>query len=347
MAIATTSQYWASRMSGTDPTGITDGAWSGSSGSASGDYWVTTNSTYTQIPTTSAYTLLCGFQYTIAPDVDEILMKLDNGTHTASVKANGNASVKLVGATTVTFSNMDFGLTDDTSVVPTLRLTLDASGTAKLYRDEIINDDEGEQDYISVTGASGSSKLAQFGTTSGSVKWASVYLSNHGAFAPNELMRSDFAQDTHIRMALSIVQQLQNSTRFYLKTQVPSLSIIYGYDLSSDTLNKLTPPMIHVIMSRLESPEFNTLGGSTIEQNYGVDIYVTTRAINYENAHLLCMNIMGEVFDELYTNTGLSGTTDSLEAYIAELDYKTDNDDIVCTHRLTLTYRRRIKMTRR
>ena len=334
-------------MNGTDPTGITDNAWSGSGGSASGDNWVVTNSTYTRTPTASAYTLLCGFQYTTAPDTDAVLMKLDNGSHTVSVKANGNGGVKLVGATTATFTDMDFGLTDSTSVMPALRLTLDASGNAKLYRDELINDDEGEADFLSVTGASGSSKSVQFGNTSGSVKWASVYLCSNGAFAPDELMRSDFAQDNHVRMALRIVEQLRSSKRFYLKTQVSNESIRYAYDISEDTLNKLTPPSIHVVLSRLDSPNFTALGGGTIEQSFDVEIYVTTRGVNYENAFLLCMNITGEVFDELYTETGLNATTDNLESFSADLDYKTLNEEIICTHKLSLGYRRRIKMTRR
>ena len=56
---------------------------------------------------------------------------------------------------------------------------------------------------------------------------------------------------------------------------------------------------------------------------------------------------MGEVFDELYVNTGLRGTTDSLDSYNMNLDTKLDDDETVCVHELNLTYRRRIKMTRR
>tara|TARA_Y100000361_G_scaffold144996_1_gene153674 strand:+ start:225 stop:1229 length:1005 start_codon:yes stop_codon:yes gene_type:complete len=334
-------------MNGTDPTALSENAFSGSGGSASGGYWVVTNSTYTITPTASNYTILAGFKYTTAPDTDEVLMKLDNGNHTVSVKANGNGGVKLVGASTATFSSMDFGLTDSTSVVPTLRLTLDSAGTAKLYRDELINDDEGEQDFISVTGASGSSKSIQFGNTTGNVSWASVYVCHDGSFAPDELMRSDFAQDNHIRMALSIVETLRNSERFYLKTHVDNASIKYAYDISEDTLNKTTPPTIHVLLNRIDSPNFSSLGGVNIDQSFDISIFVTTRAINYENAFLLCMNITGEVFDELYTETGLNPTTDNLESFSADLDYKARNEDVICTHRLTLGYRRRLKMTRR
>ncbi len=55
----------------------------------------------------------------------------------------------------------------------------------------------------------------------------------------------------------------------------------------------------------------------------------------------------GEIFDELYTSTGLSGTTDSLVGHQCKLDTRLDDDEIICTHQLTMTYRRRIKMTRR
>ena len=65
--------------------------------------------------------------------------------------------------------------------------------------------------------------------------------------------------------------------------------------------------------------------------------------INYR----LGLNIIGEVFDELYTNTGLSATTDNLEAYNMNLDVKLDDDETVCVHQLNVTYKRRIKMTRR
>ena len=56
---------------------------------------------------------------------------------------------------------------------------------------------------------------------------------------------------------------------------------------------------------------------------------------------------MGEAFDELYTTTGLTATTDNIESYNMILDSKMDDDETICVHQLNLTYRRRIKMTRR
>ena len=67
MAVATKTQYWNSRMNGTDPSALTgtfNDSWSGSGGSASGGYWVITNGTWTITPTTSAYTLFACLEYT-------------------------------------------------------------------------------------------------------------------------------------------------------------------------------------------------------------------------------------------------------------------------------------------
>ena len=89
------------------------------------------------------------------------------------------------------------------------------------------------------------------------------------------------------------------------------------------------------------------MGGSSIEQLYEIAIYVTTKGTNYEEAYRLGLNIIGEVFDELYVNTGLTATTDNLESYAMNLDTKLDDDETVCVHQLNLSYNRRIKMTRR
>lgn len=76
-------------------------------------------------------------------------------------------------------------------------------------------------------------------------------------------------------------------------------------------------------------------------------IYVTTRGTDYKNAYRLGVNIMGDVFDELYTATGTSPNDNSLNAYTAEFDTKMDNDEVVCVHILTLTYRRLLSMLSR
>jgi len=351
MAVATKTQYWDSRMNGEDPSALSgtfNDSWSGSGGSASGGYWVITNGTWTITPTTNEYTLVTCLEYTTAPNSGEVLMRLDNGTHRVEVQSTGNAtSLSLVGSSTVTVSDLDLSLAEDRPVSLILRLTLASDGSAKLYTHEIINDDDANTVFSTVTGSSGSGKAIRWGNTTGNVKWASVYLSRAGAFDPEELLLSDFAQDTLARMGISIVNQIKNATRPYLKTQVHDSAIVYGYDISSQMINRVGSPSIHVLVTNLNSPEFESLGGAKVTQEYDVKVFVTVKGTNYENAYRKSLNIMGEVFDELYTNTGVSGTTDSIIAYSAELDPKMDDDEIVCVQVLTLTYMRRIDMRHR
>jgi hypothetical protein len=352
MAIATKTQYWTSRMKGGDPTSLSgtfndDFTLASGSGSASGGDWVITNGTYSIAPTGTANTLVAVLEYTTAPDDDTVLMSIDDGSKRVEVRSTGsNTSLKLVGTTTVTISDLDLAKAEENPTTLILRLTLDGTD-AKLYTHEIINDDDGTAVFASVTASSSSSTGVVWGNTSGSVKWGAVYYSKFGAFAPDELLLSDFAQDTLARMGLGIVDQLKNSTRPYLKTQVPDSSIVYGYDLSSEMTNRLHTPTIHVLISALNSPTFESLGGAKITQNYDVQIFVATRGTNYENSYRSGLNILGEVFDELYTQTGVQGTTDSIIQYDAQLDSKIDDDETVCVHVLTMTYMRRIDMRHR
>ena len=351
MAVADKNQFWNARIRGEDPANpagpnVSD-AFTGSGGSASGGAWVITNSTYS-IGHATNMTMVAMLSYNTAPDSGAVLMTLDNGTKLVQVKSKGNnTQLDLVGATTVTINDLDLNLSEDNSVPLMLRLTMDSAGNAKLYTHEILRDTDGNDAFYSVAGASTSSATASFGNTSGSVNWFSVYYSKHGAFNPEELMLSDFAQDTLARMGIGVVNQLINSTRPYLKTQVPDSSILYGYDISSQMLSRVGTPSIHVIVERLSSPEFESLGGAKVTQNYDVKIFITVRGTNYENAYRKGLNIMGEVFDELYTQTGVQGTTDSIINYSADLDPKMDNDEVVCVHVLTLTYMRRIDMRHR
>ena len=132
-----------------------------------------------------------------------------------------------------------------------------------------------------------------------------------------------------------------------LKTHVHNSAIIYGFDISTQMLSRIRPPSIHVLLQGVDSPEFTVLGGSHVDQNFEVTVYVTTQGSNYENAYRLGMAIAGDVFDELYTNTGLDGNVDSLESYSAQFDTKLDNDEVICVHVLRFRYRRRISMRRR
>ena len=353
MAIATKNQFWNARMTGTDPAnpgGNSNDSWTGSGGSTSNGSYVITNGSWAITPAADEndLTLVACFEYGSAPSDNTTLLTLANGSFRVDVKSNGTATgLKVVGASTVTFSDLDLSLSDSESVPIIIRLTLTAAGAVKCYRHEIIEDDDAVDNFLSLTAASSSDNTVAFGNGNGSVTWHSVYYSKYGAFDPRELMTSDFAQDIHIRMALGVVEQLKSSPKPYLKTQVDDSSIIFAYDLSNDQVRKLATPFIHIYVERIGSPEFDALSGASIIQLYDVDVYVTTKGTNYENAYMLGLNIMGEVFDELYTNTGLNGTTDSLESHDVKLDTRLDDDDIICTHQLTLTYRRRIKMTRR
>ena len=353
MSIATKNQYWNARMTGADPAnpgGNSNDVWAGGSGSASGGDWVITNGQWTITPdaTDLSYTILACFSYTTAPSDGAVLLSLDNGTHKVELQSNGtNTGLKIVGASTATFSDLDLNLSDSSSVPIIIRLTLENGGAVKCYRYEIEEDDDANTDCISITGASGSSRGVKWGNTSGNVKWSAVYYSKFGAFTPKELIPSAFAQDTQVRMGLSVVEHIKNSTKPYLKTQVDDSNIVYAYDISPDNIRTMQPPSIHVYLDNISSPSFEALGGSSVEQRYDVRIFVTTKGTNYENAYMLGLNILGEVFDELYTSTGLSGNTDNIEGYSCELDTRTDNDEITCTHELIITYRRRIKMTRR
>jgi len=352
MAVATKTQYWSSRMKGSDPTSLSgtyndNFTLASGSGSASGGDWVITNGTYSIAPTGTANTLVAVLEYTTAPSDGTVLMKIDDGTKKVEVQSTGSkTSLKLVGTSTVTISNLDLAKEEEDPTTIILRLTLTGSD-AKLYTHEIVNDDVGTAVYTSVTASSSTSAGVVWGNTSGSVKWGAVYYSKFGAFGPDELLLSDFAQDTLARMGIGVVNQLINSTRPYLKTQVPDSSILYGYDISSQMLSRVGTPSIHVIVESLSSPEFESLGGAKVTQNYDVKIFITVRGTNYENAYRKGLNIMGEVFDELYTQTGVQGTTDSIVSFDADLDTKMDDDETVCVHVLNLGYMRRIDMRHR
>ena len=352
MAIATKTQYWNSRMNGTDPTTISDvfnDNWTLSSGggSASGGNWVITNGIYSIAPTGTANTLVCVFEYTTAPDDGTVLMKIDDGTKKVEVQSTGNnTSLKLVGTTTTTITGLDIANAEDNPTTLILRLTLNGDN-AELYTHEIIDDDDGVNVYKTVTASTSTSTGVAWGNTTGNVKWGSVYYSKFGAYSPEELLLSDFAQDTLARMGIAIVNQIKDSTRPYLKTQVSDSSIVYGYDISSQMLNRLITPTIHVLVEELGSPTFESLAGAKITQEYDVKVFVTVKGTNYENAYRKGLNIIGEVFDELYTRTGVKATTDSIISYEAKLDSKMDDDETICVHSLTMTYMRRIDMRHR
>ena len=355
MAIATTSQFWTSRLNGEDPASPAVArnnevfSVTGSGASASGGDWVVTDARYSLTPAVGSYTILSCISYGVTdPDNGEVLMALDNGTYRVEVQATGNIqTLRIVGATTVETEYLDLKMLNDEPVPVVLRLTLDTSGNARLYMREIIEDDDAETHYLSVTGSASTSREIAWGNNTGTVNWSTVYVSKHGAFGPDELAPSDFATDTLIRMALSIVQTIKDSQRMYLKTHLDDSQIRYGFDVSSEMISRTPAPIVNVMLRGIDSPIFAALGGGEVDQSYEVLIYVITRGTNYENAFRTGLNIIGEIFDEVYTTTGLKGTTDSLNEYSLELDHKMNNEHLTCVHLLTLTYDRRINMRRR
>lgn len=355
MAIATTTQYWTSRMYGGDPSDLTSGqdnesfTATGSGGAVSGEGWAITDQVWSLSPSQSALTLVACFKYTTAPDDGEVLMLLDNGTYTVQVEATGDAqTLRLVGATSTVTRSLDLGMADTFDPVPViLRLTLDASGNAVLYTREMVYDGLGSASYYSVTGAAGSSGSVQWGNTTGNLLWNNVFVSTFGAFSPDEMSTSPFVTDTLLRMGLGIVQTLKDSQRFYLKNFVDDSSIVYGYDISSQMVSRIPPPSIHVILAKTDSPTFTTLGGTKVDQMFTMTLFITTRGTDYSEAYRTGASILGDVFDELYTTTGLKGNTDSLVDFTVNFDTKRDDDEVVCVHRLEVGYMRRTNMHHR
>jgi len=359
MAIATTTQFWTNRMTGENPTALVGDeqtqwgtAVSGSASAVNGNWVITSNTYYSLTPTTNAYTMVAVFSFSDAsaiPSNGAVLMSLDNGTKKVEVRSKGALDkLDLVGATTVTTRDLDLDASEGDDPIPlVLRLTLDASGNAKLYMREIIEDDDGNTNYLSVAGASGSSREAKWGNSSGTVTWNALYYTDEGEFSPDEMSMSDWTTNTLLQMGLSTVELLRNSTKPYLKTHVHNSSIVYGYDMSSDMVSRIPPPAIYVVLENLNTPEFATLGATRAESNYTVVIWVVTRGTNYRDSYRMGLDITGEVFDEIFKNTGLNGTTDSLIAYDVVLDAKQDPDEIISVHQLSFTYMRRINLLHR
>tara|TARA_R100001443_G_scaffold114843_1_gene131445 strand:+ start:5188 stop:6264 length:1077 start_codon:yes stop_codon:yes gene_type:complete len=356
MAIATTEQFWTSRINGENPLSPSNTnhneAWSVSgSGSAEGHYWKITSSAYYSVtPSTSDdLTILVTMFYPNASDIPAdgtTLLRLRSDSHKVEVQSNGTATgLKIVGTTTKTFTDLDLTKAEIEPYITTIRLTLDATGNAKMYVHEIMEDDFGTQRSLEVTGTSDTTgRTITWGSNDGETKWGSVYATHHGAFSPDELSMSAFYQSTLNRLGLAIRDTLRNSKRAYIK-EIPDSSILYGYDLSSGMIMRLSPPTIHIIVQGTASDGFETLGGTSIQTENDAQIMVTTKGTDYQESYRLGLRILGDVFDELYTTTGLNGSKDSLTGYQVQLDTKVDNDEMVCIHMLNVTYMRRERMT--
>ena len=358
MPVATTTEYWTTRIDGgdpTDPPGTENLAFSGSAGASDGKNWKisSTNSLgyYTITPTTNAYTLWIALSYTDSTNIPAdgtVLAELDNGTKQVQIQSTGTAgSLDIVGATTKTFTGLDLIMADIGATPTAIRLTLDASGNANAYLWDIIEDDAGNQHYLSVAGATGSSKTATFGNDDGEVTYYTTYLTTQGIFNPDELALGDYTTTTLVQTAFGVLDVLKDSSRYHLKSVVQNNSMVYGYDISSNMLTRQVLPSVQLLIRRIESPDMYGLAGQSAQFNFEVEIYIVTKGTNYRDSYRQGMEIIGEILDEVYAKTGLKGSTDSLIGHSARLDSRMDPDDQICVHVVTLTYMRRVDMQRR
>jgi hypothetical protein len=252
MTVSKTTDYWTSRLDGNDPSapvGMQNEQFTGSAGAANGLNW-TINSdngygNYTITPTTNEYTLWVSFSYTDSTDLPAdgtVLAELDNGTHQVQLQADGTAGgLKMVGATTETFTGLDLIMADIDAIPTVMRLTLSSTGQVKAYLFDIAEDDNGAILNKSLTGATGASKTAQWGNSDGEVTWYAVYLTTMGAFNPDEMVTSNYSNVTLIQTAFGIIDVLKTARSYNLKNVVQPSGILYGYDISSNMAVRQTP----------------------------------------------------------------------------------------------------------
>ena len=357
MTVSKRSDFWTSRLDGNDPSapvGMNNEQFTGSAGAADGLNWkINTDNGYGYYaitPTTNEYTLWISFSYTDSTDLPAdgtVLAELDNGTHQVQLQADGTAGgLKVVGATTETFTGLDLIMADIDAIPTVIRLTLSSSGQVEAYLFDIIEDDNGAILNKSLTGATGASKTAQWGNNDGEITWYAVYLTTMGAFNPDEMVPSNYTNSTLIQTAFGIIDVLKTARSYNLKNIVKADGILYGYDISSNMAVRATP-CVHVLIRRIDSPDMYSLSGTSAEYFFQVEVYVVTKGTDYRNAYRQGMDILGEVLDELYSKTGLKGNTDSLIGHDSRLDSRLDPDDQICVHILNLRYMRRIDMSRR
>ena len=357
MTVSKTTDFWTSRLDGNDPAspvGMNNEQFTGSAGAADGLNWKINNSTgygyYTITPTTTEYTFWLSFSYTNTGDLPAdgtVLAEIDNGTHQVQLQSDGTKTgLKVVGATTATFSGLDLCMEDIDAVPTVVRLTINSTGAVKAYLFDIIEDDDGATLNKSLTGATGASKTAQWGNNDGEVTWYAVYLTTMGAFNPDEMVTSNYSNVTLIQTAFGIIETLKSARTYNLKNVVQPNAIRYGYDISSNMAVRQSPA-IHVLIRRVDSPDMYSLAGTSAEYFFQVEVYVVTKGSDYRNSYRLGMDIIGECLDELYSKTGLKGTTDSLIGHDARLDARLDPDDQVCVHVLNLRYMRRVDLSKR
>jgi len=375
MSIATTTQFWTTRWNGGDPAQASSyfgqdnlqfslgGGYLSTGGEAVGGSWkIDGDATpanpaafkgqiWEQAATGGAFTVVVSLKYNTTPTTATPLISINNGSFGCflSSVAGSDDSLTINGQAITTITGLDLKQAGSFEAKPVmLRITVDSGGNGKVYVNEVIEDDAGVSQVYTFTAATtnGNNEL-KWGNNDGIITWNNLYYTEHGAFSPDELSTSPFVSDMLMRMAFSIVELLRNSKRFYLKNMIDDSSITYGYDVSSGMVSRLAPPTIHVVIRELSSPSFETLGGSRIDQRYKILLFITTRGTDYKNSYRTGLELMGDAFDEIYTNTGLQGNTDSLINFTASLDTKLDDDEVVCIHRIEFEYMRRLNMLHR
>jgi hypothetical protein len=362
MTVSKTTDFWTSRMDGnnpTVPTGTHNQAFAGTAGAADGLNWkINAGNTlgyYTLSgdPLSTDCTVWLALSYTDSTNIPTdgtTLASINNGSFKVELKADGTAGgLKVVGATTVAFSGLDLIMADLDAIPTVMRLTLSKStGEVKAYLFDIIENDVGDVLSKTLTGAAAgvATPGINFGNASGEVTWYSVYITTMGAFTPDEMVTSNYSNVTLIQTAFGIIDVLKTASSYNLKNVVQPDAIRYGYDISSNMAVKYTPA-VHVLIRRIDSPDMYALAGSAAEYFFQVEVYIVTKGTDYVNCYRQGMAIVGECLDELYSKTGLKGSTDSLIGHDARLDARLDPDDQVCCHVLNLRYMRRVDLSRR
>ena len=357
MTVSKTTDYWTSRLDGNDPAspvGMNNEKFTGTAGAADGLNWrinsANGNGYYQLTPTTSEHTLWIAFSYPDSSDIpsnNTVLASINSGSYYIQLQSDGTKTgLKIVGATTATFSGLDLCMEEVDAIPTTVRITMNSSGECKIYLFDIGENDDGEVLNKTVQGGSTGTSLIQWGNPNGDVLWYAVYLTTMGAFSPDEMVTSNYANVTLIQTAFGIIDVLKTSRSYNLKNVVKPDAIRYGYDISSNMALRYTPA-VHVLIRRVDSPDMYSLAGTSAEYFFQVEIYVATKGTDYKNAYRQGMEIIGECLDELYSKTGLKGSSDSLIGHDARLDSRLDPDDQICVHVLNLRYMRRVDLSRR
>ena len=360
MTVSKTTDFWTSRLDGNDPSspvGMSNEQFTGSAGAADGLNWrinsANGNGNYTINHSADALTLWVAFSYPNSADIPAdgtLLAEVDNGSRQLQMQSTGNKnSVKFIGdgGGIFTFDNLDLCMEEEDAIPTIIRLTIDASGNAKVYLFDIMEDDDGNDLSLSFLPSNlGGPAQIVWGNTDGDVMWYAIYATTMGAFTPDEMVTSNYSNVTLIQTAFGIIDVLKTARSYNLKNVVKPDSILYGYDISANMAVRATPA-VHVLIRRVDSPDMYSLAGTSAEYIFQVECYVVTKGTDYRNAYRQGMNIIGEVLDELYSKTGLKGSTDSLIGHDARLDTRLDPDDQICVHVLNLRYMRRVDLSKR